>query len=150
MSYELVCALSDLTVGQAAQALVGGKLVAMVRDKNGHVHAVEDECSHGKVSLSEGDVDGCMLECWLHGSRFDLFTGAPKTPPATAAIHVYPVRLQGQDVYVSVDPEDIAAAGTQTAGVEGEPGPASPAAASAPPTGPKTMDVTAAVTPKTP
>ncbi len=115
MSYELVCALSDLTVGQAAQALVGGKLVAMVRDENGHVHAVEDECSHGKVSLSEGDVTGCLLECWLHGSKFDLFTGEPKCLPATAAIHVYPVRLEGEDVYVSVDPADMAAAGTDRA-----------------------------------
>ncbi|MBK9101061.1 MAG: non-heme iron oxygenase ferredoxin subunit [Austwickia sp.] len=113
MSFERVCALSDLTVGTAAQALVGGKLVAMVRDDNGHVHAVEDECSHGKVSLSEGDVVGCFLECWLHGSRFDLFTGEPATLPATAAIHVYPVRLEGEDVYVSVDPADIAAAGSQ-------------------------------------
>lgn len=110
MAYERVCALSDLTVGEAAQALVGGLLVAMVRDQNGHVHAVEDECSHGQVSLSEGDVQGCTLECWLHGSKFDLHTGAPKTPPATAAIRVYPVRLEGEDVYVSVDPADIAAA----------------------------------------
>lgn len=115
MSYERVCELSDLSVGEAAQALVGGKYVAMVRDENGHVHAVEDECSHGKVSLSEGDVDGCMLECWLHGSRFDLRTGEPKTPPATAAIRVYPVRLEDEVVYVSVDAADIAAAAEATA-----------------------------------
>lgn len=115
MRYELVCSLSDLAVGQPAQALVGGKLVAMVRDERGHVHAVEDECSHGKVSLSEGDVSGCTLECWLHGSKFDLFTGEPKSLPATAAIRVYPVRLEGEDVYVSVDPADIAAAGPDLA-----------------------------------
>lgn len=116
MSFERVCALSDLTVGEAAQALVGGRLVAMVRDESGHVHAVEDECSHGKVSLSEGDVSGCTVECWLHGSTFDLFTGEPKCLPATAAIQVYPVRLEGQDVYVSVDPADRAADGTGLAG----------------------------------
>lgn len=103
MTYELVCSLADLPVVGAARALVGGTYVAMVRDEAGHVHAVEDECSHGAVSLSEGEVSGCSVECWLHGSRFDLITGAPQTPPATAAILVYPVKIDGQDIYVDVE-----------------------------------------------
>ncbi|WP_168581569.1 non-heme iron oxygenase ferredoxin subunit [Gephyromycinifex aptenodytis] len=102
MSAELVCALDDLVEGQAALAEVGGKKVAMVRLSDGSVHAVEDECSHGSVSLSEGEVSGCSLECWLHGSKFDLLTGAPLTPPATAAILVYPVTIEAGDVYVDV------------------------------------------------
>ena len=48
-----------------------------VRTADGDVHAVDDTCSHANVSLSEGELDGCTLECWLHGSRFDLRTGTP-------------------------------------------------------------------------
>ena len=44
-------------------------------------HALNDICTHADVSLSEGEVDGCTLECWLHGSRFDLRTGKPVRPP---------------------------------------------------------------------
>ncbi|HYO85398.1 MAG TPA: non-heme iron oxygenase ferredoxin subunit [Dermatophilaceae bacterium] len=102
MTFERVCTLSDLTVGEAALAIIDGVRVAMVRDKNGHVHAVADECSHGKVSLSEGDVDGCYLECWLHGSKFDLNTGRPVTPPALTPVAVYPVRVENDEILVSV------------------------------------------------
>ncbi len=52
-----------------------------------------DECSHGQVELSEGDVEDGYIECWLHGSRFDLTTGVPAGPPATRPVPVYPVRI---------------------------------------------------------
>ena len=40
-------------------------------------------CSHAEVALSEGDVTDCQIECWLHGSMFDLRTGKPTNLPAT-------------------------------------------------------------------
>ena len=44
-------------------------LLAKVDDA---VFAVSDICTHSEVSLSEGDIEGCSIECWLHGSSFDL------------------------------------------------------------------------------
>ncbi len=44
---------------------------------------MSDVCSHGQVSLSDGEVEGETIECWLHGSRFDLRTGMPLALPAT-------------------------------------------------------------------
>ena len=64
--------------------------------------AVSDICSHADVSLAEGDVDGCTLECWLHGSRFDLRTGRPSGPPATTPVPIYPVSVEGDTVFVTV------------------------------------------------
>ena len=55
-----------------AAAEVNGTVIAIARDENGHVHAVNDTCTHANVSLSEGELDGCTLECWLHGSRFNM------------------------------------------------------------------------------
>ncbi|WP_446663568.1 non-heme iron oxygenase ferredoxin subunit [Flexivirga sp. B27] len=97
-----VCALDELPKGEPALAEINGVRVAMVLDVEGVVHAVNDTCSHANVSLSEGEVDGCTIECWLHGSRFDLNTGVPTGPPATVPIAVYPVRIEDGDVYVSV------------------------------------------------
>ena len=100
-----VCALADLTVGAPAAADIHGVRVAMVRTGDREVHAVDDTCSHANVSLSEGEVDGCTIECWLHGSRFDLLTGAPTGPPATRPIAVHDVRLVGDDVLVRTTTE---------------------------------------------
>ncbi len=66
----------------------------------GAVHALHDECTHGQVPLSEGDVEGGYVECWMHGSQFDLSTGAPTGPPATEPVAVYPVRINGDHIEV--------------------------------------------------
>jgi 3-phenylpropionate/trans-cinnamate dioxygenase ferredoxin subunit len=47
-------------------------------------------------------VDGCTLECWLHGSRFDLRTGEPTGLPATVPVGVYAVTIEGDDVLVDI------------------------------------------------
>ncbi len=68
----------------------------------GQIFAVRDECSHAQIALSEGEVDNCEIECWLHGSRFDLRTGEPTSLPAYEPVPVYPVRVEGDDVLVDV------------------------------------------------
>jgi len=101
-----VCSVDDLPRVGAVQAEIAGKRIAIVRDSAGDIHAIDDTCSHANVSLSEGDVEGTEIECWLHGSRFDLRTGKPTSPPATGPIAVYPVKIIGDDVFVSVTKEN--------------------------------------------
>ena len=96
-----VCALEDIEAGTAVRAEVDGTALAIVRCEDGSVHAVYDECSHASVPLSEGEIDGCTLECWLHGSRFDLRTGEPTGLPATEPVPVYPVEIHDGWIYVS-------------------------------------------------
>jgi len=66
--------------------------------------AIDDRCSHEDFSLSEGEVleDECEIECWKHGSTFDLKTGEPCSLPATRPVEVYPVTLKGDDVMVEL------------------------------------------------
>jgi 3-phenylpropionate/trans-cinnamate dioxygenase ferredoxin subunit len=66
------------------------------------LHAVADRCTHADIKLSEGDVDpdDCTVECWKHGSIFSLLDGEPQSLPATRAVAVYEVRLEGDDVVV--------------------------------------------------
>ena len=80
---------------------VDGTPIAVVHADDDNFYAVHDECSHAAVALSEGEVDGCTLECWLHGSRFDLRTGEPTGLPATEPVPVYPVEIRDGDIYVS-------------------------------------------------
>jgi 3-phenylpropionate/trans-cinnamate dioxygenase ferredoxin subunit len=96
-----VCTLSELADESALQVEIGGTPVCLARSQ-GEVMALLDECSHADVALSDGEVEAGTVECWLHGSRFDLRTGKPTGLPATAAVPVYPVRIDGDDVYVAV------------------------------------------------
>lgn len=102
MTMQRACSLSDLEGEGVFGTEVDNVPVAVVRDEDGDLHAVNNVCSHQYVLLSEGEVDGCTLECWLHGSRFDLRTGQPSGLPATRPIDVYPLRVEGDDVLVDV------------------------------------------------
>jgi 3-phenylpropionate/trans-cinnamate dioxygenase ferredoxin subunit len=99
------CAITDVPDGGAVRVFVGEVPVAIVRSE-GEVYAIHDVCSHANVPLSEGEVDDQTIECWLHGSRFDLVTGRPTGLPATQPVPVYPVKIDGDDVLVSVASHD--------------------------------------------
>ena len=66
------------------------------------VFAIGDTCSHSDASLSEGDVTGFKIECWLHGAEFDLRTGVALTLLAVAPVDVYAVVVDGDSVTVEV------------------------------------------------
>lgn len=108
MSDQFACMVTDVEPGEATLAeltLANGREipVAIVRSDDGDFYAIDDLCTHGEVSLSEGDVEGCFVECWAHGSRFDLRTGEPDELPAMTPVKTYPVRIDGERVLVDVD-----------------------------------------------
>lgn len=109
VSFVPVAELAELDEGplgvEVDHSTEGPLPVVLVRLSDGEVHALLDECSHGAVMLSEGDFDleEHNIECYLHGSRFDICTGAALTPPATAPIPVYPVRVEDDQVFVDVE-----------------------------------------------
>jgi 3-phenylpropionate/trans-cinnamate dioxygenase ferredoxin subunit len=102
VTYQRACALAELPDGTALAAEVDGTEVALVCS-GGRYYAIADECSHAAIPLSEGDVEDGQIECYLHGSMFDLATGRPTGLPATEAVPVYPVRVEGDALLVDVD-----------------------------------------------
>jgi 3-phenylpropionate/trans-cinnamate dioxygenase ferredoxin subunit len=103
MTFTRACAVADLPDGKPLAVEVDDTEIALVRHGD-EVFAIRDECSHAEIALSEGDVEDCTIECWLHGSRFDLRTGAALGLPATEPVAVYPVHLDGGDVLVEINP----------------------------------------------
>jgi 3-phenylpropionate/trans-cinnamate dioxygenase ferredoxin subunit len=101
--YTRACPLADVPLGGVVAVTVDGVDVALVRTDD-DVYAIQDECSHAAIALSEGDVDAdaCEIECWLHGSRFDLRTGQPLGLPAIEPVPVYPCKIDADDVLVDV------------------------------------------------
>jgi len=94
MSRHLACTLGDLPSVGAIRRRIAGLDIAVVNTDEG-VYAIEDRCSHADVALSEGEVEGCTIECWLHGSQFDLRTGVPLSLPANIPVPVYSVTVEG-------------------------------------------------------
>ena len=102
-SYVPVMSADELKPGEATERLVGGKPLA-IYNVGGQLYATDNICSHAYAELHEGylDTDDCTIECPLHGSRFDLRSGAVLSLPAYEPIAVYPVRLEGGDVLVEI------------------------------------------------
>jgi len=105
VAFERACALDEIPEGAALGVTVGDKDLALAREGD-EVFAVEDLCTHAAVALSEGDVEDCAIECWLHGSRFDLRTGKPTSLPATEPVATFPVEIRddadGRSVHIDI------------------------------------------------
>jgi 3-phenylpropionate/trans-cinnamate dioxygenase ferredoxin subunit len=106
VSFELVGRADEVAKGSAVKVEVDGIDIALVHADDDQFYAVRDECSHAAIPLSEGDIDGCTLECWLHGSRFDLRTGEPTGLPAVEPVATFPVEVRDGDIYVSSNPSN--------------------------------------------
>ena len=100
MSATVTIAKGDLTPGTPKLVMVEGVpvCVAMIE---GEVFAISDTCTHSDASLSEGELDGSLIECWLHGAQFDMRSGEVVTPPATAPAMKFNVQVDGEDVTIS-------------------------------------------------
>lgn len=92
---------ADIAEESALRVEHDGVPVCLARSQ-GRLHAIIDRCSHQDVPLSEGDVEAGTIECFMHGSRFDLATGEALAPPAVNDVEVFALRLDGEDVYVAV------------------------------------------------
>ena len=104
-AWHPVGALADFEPDRPEAVEIDGTPVAVVRTAEGRVFAIHDVCSHANVALSEGEVVDSEIECWLHGSTFSLATGKPTCLPAVEPVPVYPVKIEGDDVYVAVNVE---------------------------------------------
>jgi 3-phenylpropionate/trans-cinnamate dioxygenase ferredoxin subunit len=104
MAFVRALALADVPEDEAVAVSLGAQELAVARHGD-EVFAVEDICSHAAVALSEGEVTadiggGCTVECWLHGSRFDLRTGKPTGLPATEPVATFPAEVRDGDIYI--------------------------------------------------
>lgn len=100
---ERLCSVHDVAAGQARRFDLGKLRLCIVRIDDDW-YAIDDTCTHQKISLSEGDVlaETRQIECWKHGSCFSLIDGHPDTLPATRPVATYELRIDGDDVLVVV------------------------------------------------
>jgi nitrite reductase/ring-hydroxylating ferredoxin subunit len=98
-----VAKTTDLAPGEMKLVEVSGVPVCVVHSQDGPFYAVNDICSHEETSLAEGWTYDSEIECPRHNAIFDLKTGEAVSLPATEPIATYPVTIEGDDVYISLD-----------------------------------------------
>ncbi|MCX7945992.1 MAG: non-heme iron oxygenase ferredoxin subunit [Hydrogenophilus sp.] len=99
MAWVRVCPVSKLPVEGRQVVEIEGEEVLVVRTARG-IFAVENRCSHAGVALAEGPVEEETIVCPLHRARFSLASGEALSPPAYEGIATFPVRVEGEWVWV--------------------------------------------------
>ena len=91
----------DLAPGTMKRIDVRGRRI-LLANVDGRYCAVDDTCTHEDASLSTGSLNGELVKCPLHGSRFNVRTGEALEEPAEENLRTYPVRLEGGRILVGL------------------------------------------------
>jgi nitrite reductase/ring-hydroxylating ferredoxin subunit len=87
-----LCAAADIAPGSALKVEIDDLALA-VFNVGGEFFVTDDLCTHGPGSLSEGYIDGDIVECNFHNGQFNIRTGEVVSPPCMVAVKTYPVAV---------------------------------------------------------
>lgn len=100
-----VARTADVPLGRGLRVEIGGEPVALW-NVDGTFYATTDTCTHEETSLADGDLWGEVVECPLHGAQFDVRTGAVLSLPAIFPLATFPVKVEGEALYVEIGRQD--------------------------------------------
>lgn len=92
-----LCSTGDVESGSAILVEVDDLELA-VYNVDGEFYVTDDRCTHGPGSLSEGYLDGCVIECDFHNGAFDIRTGEVVAPPCMVPLKTYEVVVENGEV----------------------------------------------------
>ena len=94
-----VAGTGEIAPGKKKLVRLEGEQILVV-NLDGVYYAVDGLCPHALASLNIGQIQGNEILCPVHGSTFNVKTGAVLSPPAEDGLAVYPVRVEGDDILV--------------------------------------------------
>jgi nitrite reductase/ring-hydroxylating ferredoxin subunit len=102
MTSRLQLCRADAVAPGTALKVESGALTLAVFNLDGEFHVIDDACTHGPGSLSEGYIDGDVVECIFHNGQFDIRTGAVVSPPCMVPVKTYPAHVEDGMVVIEV------------------------------------------------
>lgn len=102
LRFHPVAKAAEIAKGEMKSVSAGGKTIALYNLGDGRFCATEAYCSHGHALITEGYIEGEIVECPMHGGTFEIATGKPVGPPCTTPLASYPVRVEGDTVSVGL------------------------------------------------
>ena len=97
-----LCKAEAVAAGTALRVEAAGLTVA-VFNLDGEFYVTDDNCTHGPGSLSEGYIDGDLIECNFHNGQFNIKTGEVASPPCMIPVKTYPATVEDGRVFIEVD-----------------------------------------------
>ena len=94
-----LCKTEDVPAGAVRKVETAGLTLA-VYHVEGAFYVTDDDCTHGPGSLSEGTLEGAVIECNFHGGRFDVRTGEVVLPPCMIPVRAYHTVVEDGVVYI--------------------------------------------------
>lgn len=95
----LVAQRSAIAVGTTLRVTIAGTEILLC-NVDGTIYAIEDVCTHDGGALDQGELEDCRIACPRHGAYFDVTTGAALTFPAVVPLTTFPVRIDGDDIFI--------------------------------------------------
>ena len=102
MARYRVASVAEVPTESVKGVLAGRKEICLAHAEDGNFYAIDDVCTHENFLLSGGELEGFDVECPQHGSKFNVKTGRVTGLPAVMPTKVYPVTVEGEEVYVDV------------------------------------------------
>ncbi len=99
--YLNLCPATQVPLGEVIR-IDQGSLSLAVFNLDGEILVTDDACTHGPGSLSEGFVEGEVVECNFHGGSFNIRTGEVVAPPCMTPLKTYRARVDQQGM-VSIE-----------------------------------------------
>ncbi|HTW29605.1 MAG TPA: non-heme iron oxygenase ferredoxin subunit [Acetobacteraceae bacterium] len=93
--------VADVAEGEVVGVRAGGEEIALYC-LGGTYHATSNICTHEYAELSDGFVEGGVIECPLHAGRFDICSGKALGAPVSENLATYPVKVEGDHILVEL------------------------------------------------
>jgi nitrite reductase/ring-hydroxylating ferredoxin subunit len=97
-----LCAADEVSPGSALRVETGDLALA-VFNLDGEYYVTDDQCTHGPGLLSEGFIDGDLIECNFHNGQFNIKTGEVASPPCMVPVKTYPTTVENGRVFIDVE-----------------------------------------------
>ncbi|MCJ7767194.1 non-heme iron oxygenase ferredoxin subunit [Candidatus Bathyarchaeota archaeon] len=108
LGYVKAAEKSEIPVGEMRMVKINGKEV-LIANVNGNYYAINNRCTHAGSDLSQGVLEGNVVTCPTHHSKFDVTTGKVVSPPKVGFFHPriqdepsYPVKVENEDIMVKL------------------------------------------------
>lgn len=97
-----VCNQDDIPLHEMRCVSLTDRNVVVAHTADGW-YVADEMCTHEDARLCDGNLNGILVKCPLHGSRFDLTTGAVLDDPADEPLKIYPVTIEGRNVFITLE-----------------------------------------------
>ena len=102
-NFVAIAKVSDIPDGEARVFKVEDDISVAVCNLGETFHAIENICSHDDGPLGEGILIGTEIKCPRHKARFNVLTGKATHMPAVAGIQKFPVKVENDTIFISID-----------------------------------------------